>query len=135
MLHHTFSTHVVRHEEVGLADGLTPTEIQGEYMEQFITDLANIYGFQRPMVVAGDGFVDLKTLVLLPEDRRGQGTGSKLLEEVCAEADRRGEAVGGYPEGESSKWTKRLVSWYELERQVEWRARSGGGRFQTRTER
>ena len=81
-------------------------------MEQFITDLAKTYGFQLLIVVDKDSFVDLQVMVL-PEELRGRGNGSKFMEEVCAEADRRDEVLGLYPEGQSPQGTERLVGWYE----------------------
>lgn len=81
-------------------------------MEDFIRDLASTYGFDRPYVVDNGDVVDIKTLYL-PEELRGQGIGTEFLRKLCAEVDRRGVAIGLYPEGDTPERTERMVSWYE----------------------
>ena len=81
-------------------------------MEDFIRSVASECGLNRPVVIDKDHFTDLQVMST-PRDLRGQGIGTKFLVTVCEEADRRGEAIGLYPEGETPEWTQRLTLWYE----------------------
>lgn len=77
-----------------------------ESFESYVRTLAREHGLYRPYVVDYGGYVDLKTLKLPPQ-LRGRGVGSAFLRELCAEADRRGEAIGACPKEGRTAWLER----------------------------
>lgn len=85
-------------------------------MEEFLRHTARQYGFERLIAVDKGEYVDLQVMVL-PERIRGHGRGTKFMNDVCDEADRRGVVIGTCPEPLVPGWTAddktRLIRWYE----------------------
>jgi GNAT superfamily N-acetyltransferase len=79
-------------------------------LEELVHHYARVHGV-RVIAVDKMEYVEIQVMEV-PEHRRGRGVGTHFMIDICAEADRRGEALGLSPEGSTANETDHLKSWY-----------------------
>ena len=81
-------------------------------MEDYIRNRCGVYSFEPCIVVDKGDYVELQA-VMLPRCLWRRGYGTRFMNEICAEADRRQVVLGLDPEPVREWGTKQeLVDWY-----------------------